>query len=106
MIALDHSVVTVRGEPLADIWWRGRQWAVTSYGIECLDGTYYIEKSRLTENMADYPWPRHLSEKEWCDSDEFATAFMVALVLHGYGRQDVRGLMRHFDKMARAEDRK
>jgi hypothetical protein len=25
--------VRVRGEQLSEIWWRGRQWAVTQYGI-------------------------------------------------------------------------
>ncbi|GAB4067985.1 hypothetical protein KHC28_11295 [Ancylobacter sonchi] len=104
MIALDKSEVNVRGDQLGDIWWRGKQWAVTSDGIEALDGTYVAEKHRLLEEIEEWPWPRQLSEKTWCDSDEFATAFMVGLVLHGYSRVDSAKLRRHFDKMARASE--
>jgi hypothetical protein len=39
VVEMDTTSVACRGEALREIWWRGRQWAVTSYGIECLDGT-------------------------------------------------------------------
>jgi hypothetical protein len=39
-IELSSEPVKVRGEDLSEIWWRGQQWAVTAYGIECLDGAY------------------------------------------------------------------
>jgi hypothetical protein len=42
--------VHCRGEGLSQpIYWQGRQWAVTPFGIECRDGTYAIEKERIWE---------------------------------------------------------
>lgn len=105
MIALDKSDVWVRGEALGDIWWRGTQWAVTSDGIECLDGTYVVEKHRLLEELEKWPWPRQLSQKTWCDSDEFATAFMVAIVLHGHSEVNSPSIRDHFDKMTRSSEK-
>ena len=83
-VTIADNEVKCRGEALGEIWWRGAQWAVTSDGIECLDGTYFIAKGRLLENR-EYPWPLHMAGKGWVDNDEFTTAWMVGLVLHGYG---------------------
>lgn len=79
----DSTPVPVRGEALARILWRGRQWAVTEYGVECLDGTYCIKKSRLAEQIDVWGWPAHVTEKIWVDADDFMTAWLVALALHG-----------------------
>ena len=83
-IETDRSPVKVSGEPLHAILWRGRQWAVTAYGIEALDGGYAIKANRLREDFGSgfHEWPAHMSEKDWVDVDDFATAWMVALVLH------------------------
>ena len=70
-----------RGGALGAVWWQGAQWAVTEHGLECRDGTYFIDKNRLLENE-DYPWPLHMSGKLWINIDEFTTAWIVALVLH------------------------
>ncbi len=78
-IEYSDNPVPVRGDPLHRILWRGRQWAVTEYGIECLDGTYPIERDRLGTE----PWPMHVTGKMWVDSDDFTTAWLVALSLHG-----------------------
>lgn len=60
-------------------------------GIECLDGQYHIPKERLLEGIGcDHSWPQHMSEKTWNDNDEFATAWLVAIVMHGYGGQITR----------------
>lgn len=75
------------GEQLERTWWRGRQWAVTEYGLECLDGNYTIEKDRLTEDLGkeDYGgWSEHIGNKTWADTDDFITAWMIGLLLHGY----------------------
>ena len=92
-VELSRELVKVRGESLDEIWWRGKQWAVTAYGIECLDGCYFIEKTRflegLTEKPHPYPWPLHMAEKNWVDVDEFTTAWMIGILLHGYGRRVV-----------------
>ena len=82
-IEYDRTPVPMRGDELDRVLWRGRQWAVTEYGIERLDGTYNIEKTRLAENVKDYGWPLHVSQKTWADSDDFCTAWLVAIALHG-----------------------
>jgi hypothetical protein len=84
-IATSCEPVPLRGEELAEIWWRGKQWAVTAVGIECLDGCYFIDKKRLLEQIDEYPWPLHMVEKPWVDIDDFTTAWMVGILLHGYG---------------------
>jgi hypothetical protein len=82
-VELDTTPVHVRAEALHAIWWRGRQWAVTEYGIEALDGTYSFEAKRLTEDIEDWGWPAHMAEKDWVDTEELATAWLVALAIHG-----------------------
>lgn len=104
MIAIDRNPVVIRGEAPTEIWWRGKQWAVTEAGIEALDGTYFIDKARLLEDWKNWPWLRQLSDKNWVDSDDFATAFMVGLVLHGYSQADAATLKHHLSKMARASE--
>jgi len=85
-IELSSEPVNLRGEPRHEIWWRGTQWAVTEYGIERLGGTHVIEAGRLLESPK-YPWPIHMAGKSWCDLEEFTTAWMVAILLHGHGRK-------------------
>jgi hypothetical protein len=86
-IEMDTTPIPTNGraDKLGRIWWRGKQWAVTSDGIEALDGSYYIEAKRLLETMTDSygGWLEHMGEKLWVDMEEFATAWLVALVLHG-----------------------
>ncbi len=85
-VEMNRNPVKVRGEILHEVWWRGKQWAVTAYGIESLDGTYVAEACRLLEQQ-NYPWPLHMATKKWVDIDEFTTAWMVALLLHGHGNK-------------------
>jgi hypothetical protein len=80
MILSRSAAAHVSGD-LDEIWWRGSQWAVTAYGIEALDGRYPIAVDYLL-STAPY-WPQHMAEKSWVDTDDFRTAFCVALVLHG-----------------------
>lgn len=87
-IAYNAEEVECRGEALSEVWWQGRQWAVTSYGIECRDGTYVIEAKRLLEDRPEYSWPEHICEKMWVDQDDFCTAWLVALALHGVKAND------------------
>lgn len=51
-VEMDTTPVACLGEELDEIWWRGRQWAVTSFGVECLDGTYAFEAKRLAEGCS------------------------------------------------------
>ena len=83
-ISLDDRPVKVRGDDLGTEWWRGAQWSVTEHGIERRDGTYFIAKDRLLEDLPGFSWPEHMAGKIWVDIDEFTTAWLVALVLHGY----------------------
>jgi hypothetical protein len=86
-IVMSAAPVPRRGaDELGEIWWQGRQWAVTADGIECRDGAYFVAKERVLENPA-YPIPRHMAVKEWVDIDDFATAWLVAILLHGHARK-------------------
>jgi hypothetical protein len=61
------------------VYWRGRQWAVTSYGIEALDGTYHIAKGREWQDEdRGYGWVHHMEEKEWVDLGDFTEALEFA----------------------------
>jgi hypothetical protein len=112
-IEYDATPVNVRGEPLSEIWWQGRQWAVTSHGIERRDGLYNFAASRLRENHATpnpYSWIAHMGEKGWCDMEDFATAYFVGCAMHGHKlpRKEVAMLEKHFRKahaLASAEAR-
>lgn len=85
--AIDTTPVKIRGEPLHETLWQGRQWAVTEYGIEARDGTYPIKAERLSETR-EYmgqqllDWPLHMAEKDWVDIHDFCTAFLVALACY------------------------
>ncbi len=78
-----RNSVKLLGEKLHRVIWRGRQWAVTDYGVEALDGTYSFTASRLNEETAAGGWPEHMTGKSWVDGDDFCTAWLVAIALHG-----------------------
>lgn len=88
MDAAPDSPVKTRG--LDRILWKGRQWAVTTYGIERCDGyRYEVAASRLLENP-DYSWIEHMGEKgDSVDMADFAAAFGVAIAyhVHRWGRK-------------------
>jgi hypothetical protein len=71
--------VHCRGEEISiPIYWQGRQWAVTAFGLECRDGTYVIAKDRIWENEERYGWVMHMSAKDWPDLPDFAEALRIA----------------------------
>lgn len=78
-IEQDKTPVKCLGESLDVIWWRGRQWAVTAYGIEALDGRYAIAADQIGQT----DWPQHVTSKEWVDIEDFLTAWLVGIALHG-----------------------
>lgn len=61
-----------------DIYWVGRQWAVTGYGMQAVDqrlkGQFDIEVSRLWEDGLS----ESLKAGGWLNSDDFAKALAVA----------------------------
>lgn len=67
------------GERLHPIIWKGRQWAVTTYGIECRNGLYHIQKHRIRESNNGHGWVDHMSEKTWVDIDDFKEALRRAM---------------------------
>lgn len=97
----DKNEVRNRSEELGEVLWQGRQWAVTEDGLECRDGTYAIETKRLSETWDDgsISWLHHMGGKEWVDKEDFATAFFVALTLHGTKHAFTR---EHFTKGVKA----
>jgi hypothetical protein len=62
------------GERLHPIRWTGRQWAVTSFGVERRDGTYSIHNDRLES----IEWISHLASKRTVDLEDFAEALRIA----------------------------
>jgi hypothetical protein len=64
-----------RGERLGKVIWRGKQWAATKHGVECRDGLYTIDRSRLSKD-----WLMHMAAKDWVDLEDFAEALRIARV--------------------------
>ena len=67
------------------IYFVNEQWAVTAYGIECLDDYYVIEADRLDERRlgSDRPnWIEHMAGKNWVDLPAFIEAFRFAIRQH------------------------
>src|SRR5207237_6435787 len=70
-------------QALSPIIWKGATWAVTKYGIERLDGRYWIAKDRLFEDYPDYSWSEHIAEKgAGYDPADFCTAWKEAIEEH------------------------
>jgi hypothetical protein len=61
-----------------DIYWLGRQWAVTGHGIQAvnkkLNMQFDVEASRIWEEDTDQP----MRELAWFDAEDFAEALRVA----------------------------
>ena len=74
--AQSHNPVKLRGEALHGVLWRGKQWAVTEYGVECLDGTYAANDRDISEDGPMH-WALHLSGKVWCDVADVCAAFVA-----------------------------
>jgi hypothetical protein len=82
--------VHCRGEALSPpIYWQGRQWAVTPFGVECREGTYVIANDRLWENEERYGWVRHMAGKTWTDLPD-ARQLRRHLPRSGARRADMR----------------
>jgi hypothetical protein len=60
------------------------QWAVTVWGLECLENTYPISASQLAEKDIK----SHVMAKTWVSDDDFYDAFLIAERLHVNGNPD------------------
>jgi hypothetical protein len=59
--------------------WQGRQWAVTGYGIEALDGMYHVPFADIPDTEAGRPeWLDTLCRRYGTDGDDLAAALRVA----------------------------
>jgi hypothetical protein len=85
-VRITHSTnhVEVTGRALDAIWWQGRMFAVTSFGLESRDGRLSIPASRLADGISDDSCPRLLRVclEPWVDSEDLITAWLVAIALH------------------------
>ena len=61
-----------------DIYWVGRQWAVTGFGLQAVDqrlqGTYDIEAARLWDEGLS----SHIRDQDWVNGDDFDKALTTA----------------------------
>ena len=61
-----------------DIYWLGRQWAVTGHGIQAvnkrLNMRFDVEASRIGDDGLDQP----MRALQWFDAEDFAEALRVA----------------------------
>lgn len=80
--------------PPRKVYWAGRQWCVTDYGLETIkEHEYYLDVQRLsdrTEGNPDDEPPeietiRHLAEKGWVDIEDLFAAYIIAAHVHGIG---------------------
>lgn len=94
----------MRTNDLSPVLWKGRQWAVTDYGLETISEPYHyhltvdqLRESGVGDRAGRYDSLIHLMEKNWLDVDDFATAFLVALALHGLASDadQVKASLRH-----------
>lgn len=59
--------------------WQGRQWAVTGYGIEALDGMYHVPFSDIPNDETARPgWLNDLCRRYGTDGNDLAAALKVA----------------------------
>lgn len=75
---------------LSPVLWEGRQWAVTTYGLETISEPYHyyltplsLNDKRTTPRGEVFDNPLHMVEKEWLDVEDYLTAWLAALALHG-----------------------
>jgi hypothetical protein len=65
-----------------DIYWIGRQWAVTGFGVQAVDqrlkGAFDIETARLWEDDL----PRRMRSLAWLNADDFNKALEIARARH------------------------
>src|SRR4051812_4222671 len=61
-----------------DIYWLGRQWAVTGHGIQAvnkkLNMRFDVQASRIWEEDTDRP----MRQLDWFDAEDFAEALQIA----------------------------
>jgi len=93
------------GDRLVKVYWKGRQWAATRFGVQARDGSYSIDRKRLWEDEDQYGWIMHMAEKDWVNLEDFAEALRVARI-HEMCRTGKRPAdSRRYDGLAWPADR-
>lgn len=60
------------------VYWQGRQWAVTAYGVEALDGRYQIARSDLDDEPARKRLLDQMRDHYWVHLDDLRAALEVS----------------------------
>ncbi|MER2265309.1 hypothetical protein [Methylobacterium oxalidis] len=69
----------MRHELTEPVHWQGRQWAVTGYGIEALNGMYHVAAEQIwPESNGTLPWLDALCRRYGTDRDDLNAALKVA----------------------------
>ncbi len=98
--------VPVTGDDCAFTLWRGRQWGVTEFGVERLDGRFAIPFSDLEAVRGKlFDWPERVAEQDGIDLEDFVTAFGIALAVAADPERQ-RVFLRTYQAARRAADRR
>jgi hypothetical protein len=62
------------------IYWHGRQWAVTAYGVEALNGCYRIAWRDLRDEPARKRLLDQMRDHYWVHLDDFKEALAVSVI--------------------------
>ena len=73
--------VPLKGQSLHPVLWQGKQWAITSYGLERRNGCYAISLDDLYRRPL-WQWARHLESKAWVDPEDLADALEALELLY------------------------
>ena len=60
------------------VYWRGRQWAVTAYGVEALGGRYHIAWCELEDEPAHKKLLDQMRDHYWVHLDDLREALAVS----------------------------
>jgi hypothetical protein len=93
------AIETSASEGREKVLWANAQWAVTAFGLECIEpkAPYQIHfenlGDRFFEDNSRSAQLAHMASKRWVDAGAFVTAFRAALRIH-------RGKFKAFDEDA------
>lgn len=78
-----------RNWEMAPVVERHGQWAVTLYGVECVERGYFFPYDRVNE----LDWVEHMAKKAWCNMFDFVSALESARNKVKSGKARVRFLV-------------
>jgi hypothetical protein len=84
---MNFELAPLEGEALHPVLWMGKQWAITTYGLECKNGQYHIKAGRQFWDKGLKPievydrWHQHLTQKTWVDKEDIEDALHIMFIL-------------------------